>query len=57
MAVEQLDLESFINTGFNLDSAPTDTIDLSSHINYNVALESYYYNILALESNIYLEEL
>jgi len=54
--IEQLDLESFITTSFDLVSEPILSIDLLSPINYNVALESYYYNILALESSIYLEE-
>jgi hypothetical protein len=54
--IEQLDIESFITTSFDLESKPILIIDLLSPINYNVALESYYYNILALESSIYLEE-
>lgn len=54
--IEQLDLDSFIVPSIELDSQPILAIDLQSHINYNVALFSYFYDILALESSIYLEE-
>lgn len=57
MAVEQLNLESFITTQIDLDSKQIQSIDLLSRIQYNVALESYYYDILSLESSIYLEEI
>lgn len=56
MAIEKIELESFINTQINLFSKRIETIDLSSIFQYNVALESYYYDILVLESSIYLEE-
>lgn len=57
MAIEQLNIESFVNRSIDLDSAPIQTLDLSSHIKYNVVLESYYNNILSFESRIYLEEI
>lgn len=57
MAVEILQIESFLNDSIDLVSLPVRQIDLCSYRKTSIVVESYYCEIFTLESRVYLEEL
>ena len=56
MAVEKIQIESFLRLEVLVDSRRMEEINLASPINFTIMAESHYSTILEIESGIYLEE-